>query len=504
MNRMDSDILYRVKVTITALTPLLVGGREPDRYVHLSSSADGNGFIIPSSSIKGAIIERIKNIGETALLDFLGSDEKEGDIKLSEMKSTRLGKDYDERVRVSINPKTRTADAGHLFLLAAAPKGSRLEGHILFKREIPFETFRHFKRLLTSFPLFVGGGQTSGFGKVKIELGEPEQLSGKLINSGLWQINLKPLTPYTSKPVSGRLQKSYFVPSKEVIEASAILKVFKAERSGWFFPSDSPARRCFPVPLTYYQEKTSDTVTPIDLIKELLYSRMKNAPFLLAKKETGARLIPMKGFASLGAHSEIIKVLPITSYHVKRNEKVKTVEDFWFQASYKPEYFCGTLLVGEAGIELPSFTQLGGSRGKGYGLFEVESPEPYKLWDTWERTVTSCSDFFASCLNPTPDGSKFFIPLLITSPTIPDSSLDQRFKLVQEFSKRTVVRRYLPDTGQTTLVPAVSPGSVWILQPVDDSLPLAPIVESLKQLKLRGIGSQTENGFGDFEIYPWR
>ncbi len=503
MVRMEGKLFGKAKVTVKALTPLLVGGREPDRFVHLSSSADESRFIIPSSAIKGAIVERIKNIGASDFLEDLGKDEREGTIKFSEMKATSGGKNSDERTRVSINPKTRTAEAGHLFLLAAAPKGLKFVGDILFKREISTEEYHRFTKVLTGFPIHIGGGQTSGFGRIQIEFGSLEKVPSHTLQKGLWQINLKPLSPYSSKPVSGGMEKSYFVPSKEVIESLAIKKVFGVRRSGWFFPSKDSPKQGFPVPLTFYKEKNSEDDHPTDLIKEFIYSRITGTPFLLADKDTGSRLVPMKGFINLTGNLEKIKTTPITSYHVKRNLKTRTVEDFWVQVSYKPEYYSGIVRVDDDSLEIPQLIQLGGSRGKGYGLFEVEKAELYKRWDTWGSTIKACSDFISGEFPDQYASSRLWIPILITSPTVPDAIFFENYVIDHEFSKNCVVREFVPETGKTHLVSAVSPGSVWLLQPKDKNDTLDRVIVNLKELKSRGIGTYTEDGFGDFEIYPW-
>lgn len=503
MVRMEGKLFGKAKVTVKALTPLLVGGREPDRFVHLSSSADESRFIIPSSAIKGAIVERIKSVGASDFLDDLGEGEREGTVKFSEMKATSGGKNYDERTRVSINPKTRTAEAGHLFLLAAAPKGLKFVGDILFKREISTEEYRRFTKLLTGFPIHIGGGQTSGFGRIQIEFGSLEKVPSHTLQKGLWQINLKPLSPYSSKPVSGRMEKSYFVPSKEVIESLAIKKVFGVQRSGWFFPSKASPKQGFPVPFTFYKEKNEEDDHPIDLIKEFLYSRITGIPFLLANKATDSRLVPMKGYINLTGNREKIKVTPITSYHVKRNLKTRTVEDFWVQVGYRPEYYSGIVRADDDSLEIPQLVQLGGSRGKGYGLFEVEKAESYKRWETWGSTIKACSEFIAGEIPNQSVHNGLWIPILITSPTVPDSAFIRNYAIVHEFSKSCVVRKFVPETGKTHLVSAVSPGSVWLLLPKEQNSPLERVVENLKDLKNSGIGAYTEDGFGDFEIYPW-
>jgi len=500
---MEGKLFGKAKVTVKALTPLLVGGREPDRFVHLSSSSDESRFIIPSSAIKGAIVERIKSVGASDFLADLGEGEREGTFKFTELKATSDGKNYDERTRVSINPKTRTADAGHLFLLAAAPKGIKFVGDILFKREISSEEFHRFNKLLTGFPIYIGGGQTSGFGRIQIEFGPLEKVPSLTLQKGLWQINLKPLSPYCSKPVSGRMEKSYFVPSKEVIESLAIKKVFGVQRGGWFFPSKASPKQGFPVPLTFYKEKNSEDDHPIDLIKEFLYSRITGIPFLLADKATDSRLVPMKGYINLTGNREKIKVTPIASYHVKRNLKTRTVEDFWVQVGYRPEYYSGIVRVDDDSLEIPQLVQLGGSRGKGYGLFEVEKAERYKRWETWGSTIKAFSEFIVGEFTNHYANYCSWIPILITSPTVPNADFIGKYTIVHEFSKRCVVRMFVPETGKTHLVPAVNPGSVWILLPKDNNNSLERVVDDLKDLKNSGIGAYAEDGFGDFEIYPW-
>lgn len=491
------EVKYVFEVYLETLSPLFVGGRTEDPDA--SSKQDGK-WIIPASSIKGALTEHLKNhaekLGEEFVEKICGKQGdgavNEGSMRLSDLLCLDdCDKDSEEiRTRVSVNRMTGSTEPEALLTYKPAKKGIKFSGKLFLGDKISDEE----KEKLVSFlkeksEFYIGANQTVGLGLVKIKLQQIKTDLYKKIDPGMYLVYYKALSPFVSSEYgSDTLLKKYFMSSKNYIPATTMKKVLKVKRVGYFYPSNS-VFQVIPIPATDYFEKYHNNLH--SCLKPLIVNRLNNNGFLLSRSEK--RLERKQGYKELNS-SNIVEVKEITNFHVALSELTRTVTtSFWVQKSVKPRYWTG-YVYSDTKTEIPRYITVGAARSKGYGLMELERIEEYDN-KRWEKYIEECGKLF--------NDKGFFVPFVMTSHYFcQDPQKDFGGEVVQSFVEYGEYRFYDPNEKEGSRVKVFStvlPGSVIV---VKYDLNKDKLMDFLKDLKQKGIGSYTELGFGDFEIYP--
>ena len=500
--------MKRVDIVLKALTPVAVGGRNSDPNYHLGMSSENDRFLIPASVIKGAIHERVRGmehlLGAELALQITGKTQEKGEEKpsASAMHATDFSSDIpvsmgQPRNRIRMNRKTRTVEAGGLFSMMTAPAGSEFRGSLFFRSDVEEESVQKVIRALRGFPLVMGSGKTAGFGSMEVVRAERKAEESQELGVGFYRLILKPLTPFVVSPFGHEtLEKKYFLPSLPTVSGRAIPATTPFSRSTPPLPSTGLPGVFSPS--TLQKEKYGDENISFEVLREFVYGYEKLQPSLLQRK--GKRLEPFGGFVELGPEgfAKRVPVQKVFSIHVQRNPRTKIVQTFWVQQAHKPVALSCLVSVDKS-FTMDRILVLGGARGKGYGVMEVQSIAPYVDWESWKGRIESFSRFMEKEL-----GNKgLFVPLLLTSPLL----LGAGENLLEGFSRkfilgRTGSERYFdPGVQKVAVQEAFEPGSVVVVQ---TEYSMEKALETLKLAKTRGLGNGVENGWGDFEVYPMR
>jgi len=506
---MNVKSVYRIK--ITAKTPLLVGGRTRQVRHHGISSQEQDKWIIPASSIKGALSEHLKNnvdqLGQDLVKKLCGEEgdgrTNEGSMRLSDLKAVN-GVDVKSghviRTRIAVSNLSGSIVSGALAIFKCAKPGVQFEGLLLLGDKLNDDEERAFIGFLKEQrEFYIGKNQTVGMGKVEIELTELKEEKRELhrkLDPGMYVVVFEPLSPFTSTEVGFEtLEKKYFVSSKTYIPATAMKKVLNVKRVTHFYPSNAE-EISLPTPSTYLRPKHNDSHL-YDCIFELVRSRLEKKAFLMSKD--GERLVEARGYKPL-YRDQFVKVTEVVNFHIKLNEYSKNVaESFWVQKSYKPAYWVG-LVYHDEPFTLPKYVIVGGARSKGYGLMRLK--ECSKYVHHWRDSVEEFSNFMQKILNkPT----STYVPFLFTTHYYcVDPEKDFGGRVVESFASIDYFRVYDPSDGisgknKVKIMETVAPGSVVI---VEYEKSLEEVLKILEEMKKNGIGDHTELGFGDFEVYP--
>lgn len=155
-----------IECTLTAQTPISVGGLGADAHSDLALAVDGHGDVyIPGTSLAGPL----RDERNTALWGFQNGDKGQASrIILRDAKVLSPAQEVREHVRLS--SKTGTAEDGLKFNRANLPKGTQIEVEIqLDTDDDPKAEVDRLVGLLTSGTLRLGGAKTRGLGRVKAD-----------------------------------------------------------------------------------------------------------------------------------------------------------------------------------------------------------------------------------------------------------------------------------------------------------------------------------------------
>ncbi|MDI3473306.1 MAG: superfamily [Thermotogaceae bacterium] len=486
-----SRIIKYARATIKTAGPVIVGGRGFHRLADISTSFDGERLVITMSALKGVLKDALNFYATEDLVKKATGSVPDDEPQVFE-ESKVLFQDFscdiyelDIRTRIKVERMTRTAESGGLFTAATIPIGTTFEGNIFFKEGLSDDEITKIIEILNNHKHKIGASKTAGFGSIEFRVDEPEEVEVRRLPPGFYKVYFKPLTPFVSTKYGNQtLEKRYLLESQPQISGDAMKSVLNVERATFFYPTDikSSDIESLVNPKYYYSYKYEEN-SKENLLFDLLKARFNKQAFLLEK--SGKRLERAKG----------TKVKRVYNFHIKRNFMVNTVETFWVQQAYKPEYIVG-YVYSSSELEIPEFISIGGARGKGYGLMKFDSKE--EIADEPEVIENYIEKFNRKLSKYVDIGDEKYVPLLILTPTIVKNT-DELFKTIKpvfEFCDIQNFRYYNQQTSKTHIVKAISPGSFILFKIIDSENCISEILEKRKT----GLGELTEKGCGAFEI----
>ncbi len=176
--------MLRYRITVTPHTSLFIGGyTQSTGGAHGDTARDHDGFLIPATTVKGALKEaavrlvRGAGTGEKVLEKLFGLPDHEGALRLTPLRPVANG-DGEAlalpptlRHHVTLERATRQAAHQRLFVNRVTPavKGLRFAGHLECSGEVGDEALGllHAAVEITDQ---LGGGRGRGLGLVRIEL----------------------------------------------------------------------------------------------------------------------------------------------------------------------------------------------------------------------------------------------------------------------------------------------------------------------------------------------
>lgn len=152
--------------TLTAQTPISVGGLGADAYSDIALAVNGSGDLyIPGTSLAGPL----RDASNTALWGYQVGDEGQASrVIVRDAKVPNASQEVREHVRIS--SRTGTALDGLKFNRANLPKGTQIEVEIQLDTDSdPTREVDRLVGLLQSGSLRLGGAKTRGLGRVKAD-----------------------------------------------------------------------------------------------------------------------------------------------------------------------------------------------------------------------------------------------------------------------------------------------------------------------------------------------
>ena len=512
------------KVTLTALQPLIVGGRGTYSEDVRSSVGEYNRqrkAVIPATSFKGALrffAETWKDFLFPNLdVDYIFGKGGNGSENASQVIFTDLISTQSERYvfirrnRVKLDPNTKSIEPRSLLMMDVVKPKTIFEGKLIF---LDKEVFNVFMEKFNGREFYIGRMKTAGYGKVKLEI-EYEESRTEKIKKGLNYILLKPLTPFISSIYGKEGGKSYIIQSKNYLSGSALKAAAKiywnadlkfASHLYPHNPLNETSERVPTVlnPMTLYKRKHSkDDYYLYNLTDEILLRRLNKICFTM--KIDGYRVEPAKGFFEM--ESDYVKsvknVKRIFSSHITMDRETATgkidVEKSkginFIMQSYTSDIMFATVLS-EEDFDVFKYIVVGAGRGRGYGVMELAAIHHIEENEYRERIKKKIIEF-----NDKIKQGTTVVPLLLRTHFIGDPvEVFGAEKIVDSIVDVDEFRYYVPEpgkeNGKSVILKAISPGSVLFLgyPSVDEA------VNRITKVRFYGEQKYSEHGFGDFLI----